>query len=102
MEARQHGDAEKTIQDINAAVEEGEEMLSEVSDTTSEKGRAMRARLQRALDRAKGLYGDLQDRASAAAKTTDQAVRDNPYQAIGIAFGVGLLIGVLAARSRRD
>ena len=28
----------------------------------------------------------------AAAKATDKAVREHPYQAIGIAFGVGLLI----------
>ncbi|MGO8928798.1 MAG: glycine zipper domain-containing protein [Limisphaerales bacterium] len=28
-------------------------------------------------------------------------VREHPYQAVGIAFAVGLLIGVLVARSRR-
>ena len=28
----------------------------------------------------------------------DVVIRDHPYQSIGIAFGVGVLIGVLVAR----
>jgi ElaB/YqjD/DUF883 family membrane-anchored ribosome-binding protein len=102
METTKRGDTEKALQDLDAAVEEGEEMLNETVGTTTEKGRAMRARLQRAVERAKGMYGDLQDRTVAAAKATDQCVRDYPYQAIGVAFGIGLLLGVLAARNRRD
>ena len=31
---------------------------------------------------------------------TGKAVHERPYQAIGIAFGVGLLIGVVAMRCR--
>jgi len=32
------------------------------------------------------------------AKAADRVVRDHPYQTIGLAFGLGLLIGVLARR----
>jgi len=32
------------------------------------------------------------------AKAADRTIRQYPYQAIGIAFGVGVLIGVLAVR----
>jgi len=32
------------------------------------------------------------------AKAADRVIRDHPYQTIGIAFGLGLLIGVLARR----
>jgi ElaB/YqjD/DUF883 family membrane-anchored ribosome-binding protein len=102
MEASKRGDSEKALHDLGAAVSEGEDALGEAAGIGGEKGRAMREKLQRAVERAKSLYSDLQDKTVAAAKAADQSVREHPYQAIGIAFGVGLLIGVLAARSRRD
>ena len=58
--------------------------------------------MEAATEKAKEVSKRLQEQTVAAAKTTDKVVREHPYQAIGIAFGVGLLIGVLAARSRRD
>jgi ElaB/YqjD/DUF883 family membrane-anchored ribosome-binding protein len=62
----------------------------------------LRAKLEAATEKAKEVCKRLQDETLAAAKATDRVVREHPYQAIGIAFGVGLLIGVLAARSRHD
>jgi ElaB/YqjD/DUF883 family membrane-anchored ribosome-binding protein len=61
----------------------------------------LRAKLEAATEKAKVLCQTLQDKTAAAAKATDEAVREHPYQAIGIAFGVGVLIGVLAAWGRR-
>ena len=61
----------------------------------------LRGKLEAVTERAKVLCQKLQDRTAAAAKAADETVREHPYQAIGIAFGVGVLIGVLAARSRR-
>jgi ElaB/YqjD/DUF883 family membrane-anchored ribosome-binding protein len=51
-----------------------------------------------ALDRAKELYVTAQNGVVKGARTTDRAIRQNPYQAIGIAFGVGLLAGFLIRR----
>jgi len=62
----------------------------------------LRARLEAATEKAKVLCLKLQDKTVAAAKATDEAVREHPYQAVGIAFGVGLLIGVLAVRCRHS
>ena len=62
----------------------------------------IRAKLESAIEKAKDTCERLEEKTVAAAKTADKAVRAHPYQAIGIAFGVGLLVGVLAARSRRD
>ena len=67
----------------------------------AEKGE-MRAKLENVIEKAKEACERLQDQTAAAAKATDKAIRDYPYQALGIAFGVGVLIGVLAVRSRRD
>ncbi|MGO8930613.1 MAG: glycine zipper domain-containing protein [Limisphaerales bacterium] len=66
-----------------------------------EKGE-LRAKLDAAVEKAKAVCERLQAQTVAAAKASDKAVREHPYQAAGIAFGVGILIGVVVARSRRD
>ena len=67
----------------------------------TEKGQ-MRAKLEAAVEKAKAVCERLEEKTVAAAKASDKAVREHPYQAIGIAFGLGLLIGVLVMQSRRD
>jgi ElaB/YqjD/DUF883 family membrane-anchored ribosome-binding protein len=63
-----------------------------------------RKRLGAALENGKQIYGNVRDKAVEGAKAADKTVRENPYQAIAIALGVGALIGYLAARrcSRND
>ena len=67
----------------------------------SEKG-VLRAKLEAATEKAKEVGERLKEQTVAAAKATDEVVREHPYQAIGIALGVGLLIGVVLARSRHE
>ncbi|HET7776216.1 MAG TPA: hypothetical protein VFK74_07610 [Azospira sp.] len=38
------------------------------------------------------------DKTKAAARATDDFVHDNPWKAVGIAAGVGLLLGVIIGR----
>ncbi|HEY3854022.1 MAG TPA: DUF883 domain-containing protein [Verrucomicrobiae bacterium] len=57
-----------------------------------------RQRLTEALESSKDLRNRIQERAVYAAKATDKTIRENPYQSMGIAFGVGALIGFLLAR----
>ena len=35
------------------------------------------------------------EKAVSSARSTDQMVREHPYQSIGIVFGVGMLLGLL-------
>ncbi len=62
----------------------------------------IRAKLEKAIEKGTEVCERLEEKAAAAAKRADKAVREYPYQTIGIAFGVGLLLGVLAMRTRRD
>ena len=62
----------------------------------------LRAKLEATTEKAKEVCERLQEQTVVAAKAADEAVHEHPYQAIGIAFGVGLLFGVLAARRRRE
>jgi ElaB/YqjD/DUF883 family membrane-anchored ribosome-binding protein len=50
------------------------------------------------VEQGKELAGNLRDQAVAGAKTADKAIREHPYKAIGIAVGVGAVIGFLLAR----
>ena len=59
----------------------------------------LRGRLENVIEKAKAVCERLQDQTTAAAKATDKTIRDHPYPALGIAFGLGVLIGVLAARN---
>ncbi len=62
----------------------------------------LKAKLENVIERAKEACERLQEQTAAAAKATDKTIREHPYQAVGIAFGVGMLVGVLAMWSRRD
>ena len=74
----------------------------EATERADNEKRDLRAKLEAATEKAKEVCQRLQDETVAAAKATDKAVREHPYQAIGIAFGVGLLIGVVVTRCRRE
>jgi len=61
----------------------------------------LQAKLESVIEKAKQACERLQDQTAVAARAADRTIRDNPYQAIGVAFGVGVLIGALAMGSRR-
>ena len=67
-----------------------------------EEVRALLARLERNLRLAKERVSDLQGRAversKAAARATDHYVHEHPWQAIGVALGLGVVIGLLLNR----
>jgi ElaB/YqjD/DUF883 family membrane-anchored ribosome-binding protein len=89
---------EKLLQDLKEVVRDGEELLRAGAEDLSERGAAAREKLVAALETAKETGRRLQERCVTTARATDQLIREHPYQSIGIAFGVGLLIGVLATR----
>lgn len=88
-----------TTEDLRALLHEAEQALSETAGEAGEKFDELRDRLRMALDSGKYSLDRLRAEASRRAKQADQLVRDNPYYAIGIAAGVGAIIGILTARS---
>lgn len=56
------------------------------------------ASLKTAKDKLANTQGDLIEQGMAAAKSADAYVHENPWQAIGIAAGVGLLVGLLIGK----
>src|SRR5438477_8765202 len=90
--------AEKVITDLKTLAGDAEEMLKATAGQAGDKMNDVRSRLAAALESAKATCHRLEEKAVAGAKATDRVIREHPYESIGIAFGAGLLIGVLAGR----
>lgn len=75
--------------------------MDETNRLESEKSQ-LRTKLENAIQKAQEVCERLQDQTTTAAKATDKSIREHPYQAVGIAFGVGLLVGLLVARGRDE
>jgi ElaB/YqjD/DUF883 family membrane-anchored ribosome-binding protein len=87
-----------TSNDIGTLAEDARALMSATVDVAGEKVGEARKRLAAALESAKEMAGRVRDKAVVGAKAADEAVREHPYQAIGIALGVGALIGFLVSR----
>ena len=79
-------------------VEDARALLAATAHVAEEKVVEARRRLTAAIDKGKETWHTVQEKAVAGAKATDQAIRDHPYHAIGVALGVGALIGFLLSR----
>jgi ElaB/YqjD/DUF883 family membrane-anchored ribosome-binding protein len=89
---------DRLLTDLKRIVRDSEELLHTTKNAVGDKVQEVRERLADALDTAKRTCRDLEDKAIEGAKAADKTIRDHPYQSIGAAFGIGLLIGVLVSR----
>lgn len=93
---------EKLFDDLKTVVQDAEALLQATAAQTGEKveGVRMRAKesLQHARQRLAAAEKDAEREVRKAAASTDQYVHEKPWQAIGIATGVGLLLGLLIGR----
>lgn len=89
---------ERLLQDLKAVVADGEELLRAGATEWGERGAAAREKLQAALEIARDTQKKIQERATETAQATDRLIRQNPYQALGIAFGAGMLFGIILTR----
>ena len=95
---------EQLLRDFNQVVSDTEELLRSLASVGGEKAAAARESVEENLATAKKRLRDLQgsavERATDAARATDDYVHENPWQVIAIAAGVGVLVG-LVLNSRR-
>lgn len=89
-------------EDLKSVTQNAESFVRETGAGLSEKARDARARLAASLASAKEGLAKLNTKAIEGAKATDRVIRANPYQSIGVAFGIGVLLGVLVGRRSRD
>ena len=93
---------QKLVSDMKIVVSDAEEILRATAGVAGEKMVDLREHIAERLHDAKMRLADaeaaLVDKTKAAARATDDYVNDNPWQAVGIAAGVGLLLGIIIGR----
>lgn len=93
---------EQLIADFKVVMSDAEALIKATANQGGEALATARAKAEESLAIAKAKLADTQAalvvRAKAAAKATDVYVHENPWQAIGIAASVGLLIGFIMGR----
>ncbi|MEI7456953.1 MAG: DUF883 family protein [Nitrosomonadales bacterium] len=95
---------EKLMQDLQLVVSDAEELLRATAGQAGEKVSAARERIQDSLSAARVRLADAEEamleKTRQAARATDEYVHENPWRAVGIAAGVGLVVGMLISRGR--
>ena len=89
---------EKLTTDLKRVVRDSEDLLQATAGAVSDKTKELRERLSETLETAKRTCGQLQEKAIESAKAADRVVRKHPYESMGVALGIGVLIGVLVSR----
>jgi ElaB/YqjD/DUF883 family membrane-anchored ribosome-binding protein len=93
---------ERHVLDLRTLARDAEHLLEATAEDLTDKTREARKRLADVVERVKTSCNELQEQsiesARLAIEQTDHAVRAHPYQSVGIAFGVGVLVGWLLPR----
>ena len=93
---------DKLVSDMKVVVADAEELLRATAGVAGDRMAELRERIGLRLQDARVRLADaeaaLVDRTKAAARATDEYVHDNPWQAVGVAAGIGLVIGLLIGR----
>ncbi len=93
---------EKLVQDLKIVVADAEELLRATANQAGEKVAVAREKIQESLHRARVKLADAEDvvmdKTKQTARATDEYVHENPWKAVGIAAGIGFVIGLLIGR----
>ena len=93
---------QKLVSDMEAVIADTEDILAQTAGATDDRMVVLRQRLSEHLRNAKSHLVDANaafvEKVEAAVSVADVCVRKNPWQSIGVAAGVGLLIGIIIGR----
>lgn len=93
---------QRLLDDFNAVISDAEQLLKSVAAEGGEKAAGLRVKVEdhirAAKERLQDLQGNVIEKTRAAANATDDYVHEHPWQAIGVAAGIGVVIGLLLNR----
>ncbi|TVT82845.1 YqjD family protein [Pseudomonas sp. H3(2019)] len=90
------------MEDFQTLVSDTERLLEHTATLAGDQADELRSQIHESLQRARETLklteDSLRQRGQAAVIATEDYVQTNPWQAVGIAAGVGFLIGLLTTR----
>lgn len=93
---------DRLFEDLKAVVEDAEALLSATAGQAGDRIAEARSRAEATVKAARKRMGDLQEdvieQTKEAAEQAEEYVRSNPWQAVGIAAAVGVIIGLMLSR----
>ena len=90
---------DEVLNELRSLVTEAEQIVHHSQDGNCESAvAAMRERFEAAQAKLTEFYAGAKKKVVSGARYTDHAIRENPYQALAITLGVGVLVGVLIGR----
>ncbi len=96
--------SEKLVADVKTVLGDAEDLLRQSAASTGEQAVQLRERGMALLRQGREKAQEIQEKAvaksKAAARATDDYVHENPWRSIGVAFGVGVAVGLLVNRAR--
>ena len=90
---------EKLIEDFHSVISDTEELMRSVSSESGGKAQVLRDKIEQNLKHAKEYLQDFEesvvDKSRVAARMTDEYVHENAWRTVGLAIGLGVVIGLL-------
>ena len=91
-------EADKLVKDLKTCACDAEDLAKLTAGEINEKTRDAGLRFKAKFNAAKESCEALEEKALTKVKAADRAIRANPYPTLGIALGIGVVMGMLIGR----
>ena len=89
---------DKLVEDVKVLTKDVQDLLKATASVVGEKAAEARVKVEESLkvaqDKLSVVHGTVKAKGQEAFSITDGYVRDNPWNAVGIAAGIGFLLGI--------
>jgi ElaB/YqjD/DUF883 family membrane-anchored ribosome-binding protein len=91
------------ISDFKVLLDDAEELLTATANQAGERVTSARRRIEQSLEGGKRSLAEAQsiftEKAKDATEAAESYLRENPWSAVGIAAGIGMVLGLLVRRN---
>jgi ElaB/YqjD/DUF883 family membrane-anchored ribosome-binding protein len=89
---------DKLVRDVRVVLHDAEELIKATAGDIGERTREARAKLAGALVVTRETCNQIEDRLTKRLYAANNMIRERPFKMAGIAFGIGMVLGILLDR----